>query len=650
LFAVFVLSPQRASGDQPSDQIQEVATLNGHGDGVSAIAFSPNGQLMASGSYDGTVKLWNVERRREIATLTGRWSADVFAVAFSPDGKLVASGDYDKTVKLWDVERQTEITALKGHGDGVSAVAFSPDGKLIASGSWDNTVKLWDIERRTEVATLKGHGDDVNAVAFNPDGRLIASGSRDGTVKLWDVKGRKEIATQFEHWSTVLGIAFSPDGELIASSSRDGTIKLWDVERRTEVATLKGHTKSVNSVAFSPDGELIASSSRDGTIKLWDVERRTVIGRLWRHGSSDVCAVDFSPDGELLASGSWDNTVKLWDLSGSLIRELMDEAVASAELSASAISQSDALPSTNLSQPAGAVVSPYPTESGSGSQPTAHAHLAQLSDVDVDVPNGRMLNMDAVAVVIGNRDYTCTDVPAVQYAGSDARTIKQYLVDLLGYRGGNILYVENATGTDMRSLLGTQEFQGRLGNIVKPNVSDVCVYYSGHGAPDPNTGKGYFLPVDCCPNDVRLNGYPLETFYDNMVKLSPRSLTVVIDACFSGGSNDGMIIQHASPLSIEIENPAMLGSNRVQFSSSGGNEISSWYPEKKHSLFTYFFLKGLRGDADSNQDKKLTSQELFEYLSDPTQGVPYYARSIYNGRVQTPSISGDSSMVLVEYQ
>ena len=155
--------------------------------------------------------------------------------------------------------------------------------------------------------------------------------------------------------------------------------------------------------------------------------------------------------------------------------------------------------------------------------------------------------------------------------------------------------------------------------------------------------------MDCCPNDVRLNGYPLGTFYDNMAKLSARSLTVVIDACFSGGSDNGMLINQASPLSIEIENPVAIGADRSVFTSSSGSEVSSWYEDKNHGLFTYFFLKGLRGAADANGDDRLTSGELIDYLADPTEGVPYYARSIHNGRIQTPSLYGDSTMVLIEY-
>ncbi len=273
-----------------------------------------------------------------------------------------------------------------------------------------------------------------------------------------------------------------------------------------------------------------------------------------------------------------------------------------------------------------------------------------LADVDRNIPQAVSRNRDAVAVIIGNRNYTCGDIPTVDYAVNDASVMRSYLTDLLGYEEGNIIYLENASQSDLRSVFGTEQFGGRLANMVKDNISDVFIYYSGHGAPDPNSKRGYFLPVDCCPNDVRLNGYPLDLFYKNMGKLQPKSLTIAIDACFSGGSNKGMLTKNASPVSIEVENQATVGDSSTVFTSSASNEISSWYPEKKHGLFTYFFLKGLRGDADSNKDKKLTSQELHNYISDKTQGVPYYARSIYNGRVQTPSISGDGKMVIVEYK
>jgi|GEM_PF-2304130 len=272
-----------------------------------------------------------------------------------------------------------------------------------------------------------------------------------------------------------------------------------------------------------------------------------------------------------------------------------------------------------------------------------------VADVDRGIPRGRVEYRDAVAVIIGNKDYSCGDVPAVEYAKNDAAVMRQYVTALLGYREGNVVYVENATGAEFRSIFGTQEYPGRLTNMVKEGKSDVFIYYSGHGAPDPNTRQGYFIPVDCCPDDARLNGYPLETFYENLGKLSPRSLTVVIDACFSGGSNTGMLIGQASPLSIEVENPAVVDSNRVVLASSSGNEISSWYPEKRHGLFTYYFLKGLRGEADVDGNGKLTSRELFDYVSDKSDGVPYVARRLYNGRVQTPSLIGDTTFVLVEY-
>jgi parallel beta-helix repeat protein len=263
-----------------------VRTLTGHTGVVLSVAFSPDGRLLASGScgqrnsiggcIQGEIKLWDVASGSLVRTLTGHTGV-VRSVAFSPDGRLLASGSYDDTIKLWEVASGREVRTLTGHTADVESVAFSPDGRLLASGSDDETIKLWEVASGSLVRTLTGHTDYVRSVAFSPDGRLLASGSDDKTIKLWDVATGRLVLTLIGHTDWVRSVAFSPDGRLLASGSDDDTIKLWDVATGRLVLTLIGHTDWVRSVAFSPDGRLLASGSADKTIRLWDIS--DLVGR-----------------------------------------------------------------------------------------------------------------------------------------------------------------------------------------------------------------------------------------------------------------------------------------------------------------------------------------------------------------------------------
>ena len=300
---------------------EEILTLPSHDEEVISVSFSPDGQTLASGSAGDTIKLWNVETGEEILTLPGHdgW---IHSVSFSPDGQTLASGSFDHTIKLWDVETGAEIRTLPGHDDSVISVSFSPDGQTLASGSLDNTIKLWDVETGAEILTLPGHDHWVNSVSFSPDGKILASSSSDKTIKLWDVEMGAEIRTLPGHDHSVFSVSFSPDGKTLASGSFDNTIKLWDVETGAEIRTLPGHYYSVNSVSFSPDGKTLASGSADNTIKLWDVQTGAEIRTLPGHYYS-VFSVSFSPDLKTLASGSNDDTIKLWNVeTGAEIRTL----------------------------------------------------------------------------------------------------------------------------------------------------------------------------------------------------------------------------------------------------------------------------------------------------------------------------------------
>ena len=305
---------------------QDVAftTLEGHWSAVNSVCFSPDGTLLASGSSDATIRLWDVKTGNRLHTLTGH-RYGVYSVSFSPDGSLLASGSRDDTIRLWDVKTGKRLHTLTGHNDNVRSVSFSPDGSLLASGSSDDTMGLWDVKTGSHLRTLTGDRGDVLSVSFSPDGSLLASGRLDRTIRLWDVRTGSHLRT-LTHGGVVTSVSFSPDSSLLASGSWDDTIRLWDVRTGKRVRTLTGHSSFVTSVSFSPDGSLLASGSWDDTIRLWDVRTGKRLHTLTGH-RSDVYSVSFSPDGTTLASGSQDNTIRLWELTDTRVRITPDPVI-----------------------------------------------------------------------------------------------------------------------------------------------------------------------------------------------------------------------------------------------------------------------------------------------------------------------------------
>jgi uncharacterized caspase-like protein len=263
--------------------------------------------------------------------------------------------------------------------------------------------------------------------------------------------------------------------------------------------------------------------------------------------------------------------------------------------------------------------------------------VSLLSDIDKNLPITNGNNSNAIAVIIGNSNYANTK--SIAYAISDAQSMKNYLINVLGFKEGNILFKENATLGDFNTLFGTKENQkGRLANTIKENISDVFVFYAGHGAPGLKDNKGYFVPVECNPNYVENSGYSLDVFYQNLGQLKAKSLTIVLDACFSGAN----VFDKISPLTIKVIDPVLTMKNAVVIASSSGTEVSTWYDEKQHGMFTYFFLKAIqdKDQSDKNKDGVLTYQELYDYVSDRNEGVPYQAARIH-GIEQHPTITGD---------
>ncbi len=371
-----------AQNREPAANRPELIVQTGHYGEIQALVFSPDGRTWATGSADGTVKIWDLVTGAELRTIIAE-SKTIYSIAFSPDGKLIATGGFDQRINLWDVASGAIVRTIPV-GQPVQTIAFNPNGKTIASGHWDDLVKLWDVasgallrsikaptwnlwatsvtfsrdgnilaavRRKTvtlwdmstglEMHTLN-HDTEVSSIAFNPDGKTIASSTKFG-IRIWDTSTGKELRTIN---AASFKISFSPDGKKLAGAGWNYTINLWDVATGELLRTAKGassgqplsgvESANVNkpdgkvmsnaslsmAVAFAADGKTLASGHYDNTVLFWDVATGAQLAAYKQHTDS-VYEVAISPDGKTLASGDYDNTVRLWDLAtGAEVRAL----------------------------------------------------------------------------------------------------------------------------------------------------------------------------------------------------------------------------------------------------------------------------------------------------------------------------------------
>jgi predicted NACHT family NTPase len=288
---------------------------------VLTVAYSPDGQLFATGEADGGVRLWQVATSQQILSFKGHTSW-VSSVTFSPDAKFLASGSHDNTVKIWDIQTGKCLKILTGHTEVVRSVDISLDGKTLASGSDDCTIKIWDFQTGKCLKTLQGHSGRVWAVVINPDGRTIASSSSDQTVKIWNISTGECLHILQEHTSQVASLAISRDNRTLVSGSNDCTIKIWNFQTGECLKTLQGHSTGVWTVAVDSSGTILASGSNDQTIKIWDVSTGECLKILQGH-THNVLSVAINPKTATLVSSSKDQTVKFWDIrSGECFKTL----------------------------------------------------------------------------------------------------------------------------------------------------------------------------------------------------------------------------------------------------------------------------------------------------------------------------------------
>ncbi|MDB5309063.1 MAG: High-affnity carbon uptake protein Hat/HatR, partial [Gemmataceae bacterium] len=369
-----VPDPLPKMGEKPAVVAKERVLLQGHNNTVEAVAVSPDGQLLATGSWDGQLLVRDRDGKK--VEFSGRFQRGVMCAGFSRDGKYLAAGSSDAVegppgeVRVWDVATKAEVAYRGDYPGGVLGLAFTPDEKTIASVGKDRVLHLWRhadagpearqtfttsgltftpqaflaaavspageflavsgegkavfvLDRREGklAAELTGHADVVVGLAFSPDGKTLATASYDKTVKLWDVATWTERRALSGHTGWVLAVAFSPDGKSLVTGSYDKTVRLWDAATGEPKGTWKDHSAGIRSVMFSPDGQRLVSGGSDRIIRVWDVAGGTVAHRLKGHKGA-VRAVAFSPDGKTVGSGSEDRTVKIWDAAtGAEVRE-----------------------------------------------------------------------------------------------------------------------------------------------------------------------------------------------------------------------------------------------------------------------------------------------------------------------------------------
>ncbi|MBW4657365.1 MAG: serine/threonine protein kinase [Drouetiella hepatica Uher 2000/2452] len=296
---------------QTIKQLAPLRTLQGHTSFVNALAISPDGKILVSGSADQTIKVWDWATGTELRTLAGHTSF-VNALAIARDGKTLVSGSADQTIKIWDLTTGKELRTLAGHAGFVNALNISHDGRILVSGSADQTIKVWDLPTGKELRTLAGHTGFINSLNISADGYTLVSGGTDQTLKVWDLTTGKELRTLAGHTGFINMVVIAPDGQTAISSSTDKTIKIWDLATGELVRTLTGHLSFVNPLALSADGQTLISGSSDKTIKVWNPGTGEAIYSL--NPGIDVKHFVISPDWQTIASGSGGNTIKVWQL------------------------------------------------------------------------------------------------------------------------------------------------------------------------------------------------------------------------------------------------------------------------------------------------------------------------------------------------
>jgi Caspase domain/WD domain, G-beta repeat len=596
-------------------------------------------------------------------------TAGVRFVAFSPDGHTVATGSVDKKIRLWDVSTGELLRELTGHAQFVNEIQFSPEGRVLASVSDDRTIRLWNVTDGKLIQKITGPWGYVENIEFNSDGTMLLSGSSEKLFRLWNVLTGKTLQKLAGAWekALILKASFRKNQILIAGNLENNKreIYVWDASTGKQVYKLEGHLENVNMLQFSSSGNVLTSSSNDKRI-FWDMSSgksikefagkdqrwgrssavssdETIIlsssgekTQLWNFSNSEALltipegysfgsAIAFSPDGRTLASGDKGFDIRLWGTEDNspifgaspAWLEKHGPKTDPAPATTSALSPSTTVPATEpASKPAPSSPAATPTETAPpiNTQPRA--------------------NIRALVIGIGN--YQEDRIPKLEYAESDA---KRFADALKNPRIGNIKAENIETMIGPRATKNRFETRSRtLASQTKPGET-LIVYYSGHGAPDPEKNQPWLVPWDADPNDLASSAIALEWL--QTLPLAGGNLVLILDSCFSGETGSRSVTApNARPFGVQVKAPATTG-NVTVLSATSGSQSSFEGPSTGGGYFTTYLIEGMSGKADTNTDGTVTLEEAMRYA---TPKVTLEA-SKRNAK-QTPELRGNANFVL----
>lgn len=632
-------------------KFKEINSFTGHSSEIKCLAISTDNKIIASGSADKTIKLWNAETGKLLSTFSGS-AGTIHGLTFSPDNKKLISTGEDQVIRILDIESGNEINKLTGHTSAITSIAISPDGKYLISGSMDKTLKTWELSTGKILNSLVVNSP-VLCVSFS-NSTVAACGTIDDRIIIYDC-GKNSVQKTFNSnsASSVNAISFAGNGNLIIGGYGNNTIKIWDVSQGLIIKNLKDHWGSINSVSSNANIPLFISGSNDKTICVWSISDFSNLQTLKGHDNI-VNAVLLSNDGKTIYAAGKDNSIIVFQTSGTNDLALQQNGNRNLNPKAPVITILEPKVSRGLKLSSvektitvkgkveddkgvyEVLVNDVEAQLSSNGEFSAEIKLVAgentitVKAVDTDnfstqetftilresgtIESTTNTNSPKIgtggkyfAILIGVEQYADKNINTLANPVKDAKSMKDILTSEYLFEEGDVVFLKNPTRVD---LLGAFE-------KMKKKISsedNLLIFYAGHGYWDPEISQGYWLPSDAF-KDNRANWISNADIRDNIRGIKSKHTLLISDACFSGGIFRTRAAFNNAPPSIQ---EVYKMTSRKGMTSGTLTEVAD------ESVFLKYLIKRLK----ENSEKFFTAEELFRSLKtaviNNSKQVPQY--------------------------